>query len=152
MNVFCTHSWSENFQEFVECIEQAYVCQFQKPNIWICSFALFQGDTKDIEKQLEKPLEKAPFVQALSKATEFLVIRNKSSNLYSRIWCVCELIFAKEFDLVPGKTKIVGPDWCSGKSLSVKYADAHSETDRKRILKYLLYNFRGYAVIDEDVE
>jgi len=132
MNVFCTHNWSENFKEFVECIEQAYASCLKKPNIWICSFALFQGDAKDIEKQLDKPLENAPFVQALSKAKEFLVIRNKSSDLYSRIWCVCELVFAKQFKLVPAKTKIVGPEWSSSKTLSVEYAEAHSETDRKK--------------------
>lgn len=155
MDVFCTHCWSENFVELLQSIGQAYESNVQKPNLWICAFALFQGDEKEIELQLGSSdkgsaslLSDAPFVRALRQAKEFLVIRNSTVDLYSRIWCVCELVFATEFGLVPANTKVVGPDKFGESTASVKDAKAFCQSDRKRILQYLLEVNGNYELID----
>jgi len=166
MEVFCTHCWGENFHEFLRSIHQAYEHCVKKPNLWLCSFALFQGSPDEVRNQISggdlpdaaarkssssnSNLDNTPFVEALRHATEFLVVRSSSVNLYSRVWCVCELIFAIEFKLVPGKTKITGPDnFHDNDSISVKDTDSYSQTDKERILKHLFKRYGNYDEIDK---
>jgi len=151
IDVFCTHTWSDSFSEFVHAIGQAYSSHDDKPNLWICAFALFQGNEKEVEQQLEQPLSEAPFVRALSQASTFLVVQNSTVDLYSRIWCVCELVLAKKFNLVPDKTLVVGPDEFSNCMTSVEKAQSFCQRDRERILQYLLELHGSYKEIDDIV-
>ena len=89
VEAFITHCWDEPFADFVDSIRTAF-CPFTlKPNLWICAFAIKQGDHQALEMQLDVPLREAPFVQALSCATWFVVVRNSRTDLYNRAWCVC---------------------------------------------------------------
>ena len=63
-----------------------------KPNLWICAFALVQGENEIVSKQIgssDRPLEESPFVQAIQSASTYCVVRNSNMDIFSRIWCVC---------------------------------------------------------------
>ena len=79
---FVTHSWDGQFASFVQSIKIVFQTTIQKPNLWICAFALHQIA---LGKQLHRhTLEDFPFVKALQDATSFCVVRNSSVDLY--IW------------------------------------------------------------------
>lgn len=154
METFCTHCWDEQYDDFLNSINQAYEGNLNPPNLWICAFALFQGTKEDIAEQISGKeafkLSDSPFVRALRNANEFLVIRNSSVDLYSRIWCVCELLYAWEFKFVPDNTKVAGPDSFRDESTSIKDAKAFDQNDRDRILGYLMQE-HGCEEIDNIV-
>ena len=141
VDAFITHSWDGIFQDFVQAIRTAFQTSLTKPNLWICAFALIQGDHQLIEQQVggkDSSLDASPFVNALEHASQFVVVRNSKTDLYSRIWCVCELIFAKAFGLVPHKTHVTGPDQFSQLKTSCLDAQSTEPKDKYRILKFLL--------------
>lgn len=112
-----------------------------KPNLWICAFALNQCNWHTVEAQVgsgDSPLANSPFVKALEQALTFVVVRNSVTDLYSRLWCVCELIYAKKLHLVPNKTHVTGPDVFSHLRMSCLDADCTNATDKERILEVLL--------------
>eukprot|EP00035_Acanthoeca_spectabilis_P029759 m.475377 g.475377 ORF g.475377 m.475377 type:complete len:1000 (+) comp38190_c0_seq1:794-3793(+) len=117
-DVFVSHAWREPFRQFVESVFEAYRTSVRKPTLWICTFALMQSDDPDIiMKQIgppEAPLTDAPFIRAMQQVHEFLVVRNSSVDVYSRLWCVCEVFFAHEYGLVPGRAKVAGSSAFSG--------------------------------------
>ena len=59
-------------------------------------------------------------------------------DVYSRIWCVAELMFAKFYGLYPNKTHATGPDLFAHRRTSVLDAQATKLEDRDRILRVLL--------------
>ena len=89
IDAYITHCWDEPFAEFVNSIRNAFRSSPHKPNLWICAFALIQGDHQTLESQLDSPLIDSPFVQALKCASLFVVVRNSKTDLYNRAWCVC---------------------------------------------------------------
>lgn len=148
IDVFVSHAWDGNFSSFVHSIRRAFDGSTRKPNLWICAFALVQernGGSGDIIAQQigssDMPLEDSPFVQALRAAHMYCVVRNSNNDVYGRIWCVCELIYAKHFGLVPGKTQVAGPNVFAHKQSSVLDAQATNLKDRDRILRVLLTEF-----------
>jgi hypothetical protein len=92
-------------------------------------------------------IENSPFVVALQSAQKFVVVRNCKSDLFSRIWCVCELIFASKFGFVPDKTFVTGPDCFSDLQTSCIDAQATSIHDKAKILRVLL-DEHDYEEID----
>ena len=142
VEAFITHAWDEPFHEFVASIKSVFQSTLRKPNLWICAFALVQGDDDKIAEQLRvsnsASLSKSPFVKAIHKASSFVVVRNTTTDLYSRIWCVCELIYARKYGLVPEKTHVTGPDNFSHLHTSCLDANASVPRDKARILKTLL--------------
>lgn len=115
-----------------------------RPTLWICAFALMQGDAQLIEKQLgtaTESLDDSPFVRALAKAKTFVIVRNSAIDLYSRIWCICELLHGKKLGLVPGKAFVTGPDDFSDNTTSCLDAKASNPKDRDKILRVLLTEF-----------
>ena len=44
VTVFVTHAWAENFAEFLGSIRKQFSGALQKPDLWICAFALIQSD------------------------------------------------------------------------------------------------------------
>ena len=89
LDAFITHAWDEPFAAFVESIRHVFHTTMNKPNLWICACALFQGDAKAIAAQVgtrEDSMEDSAFVRALTKASMYVVVRNSSVDLYSRIW------------------------------------------------------------------
>jgi len=152
-DAFITHCWDEHFADFVDSIRHAFHPFTTKPNLWICAFALRQGDERIVEEQLGMPLEESPFVQALSKAEWFVVVRNSQTDLYSRIWCVCELMYAKKYGFtMTNKTMVIGPDKFSSLKTSCLHAEAFDPKDRQRILQVLIEELDGVDEIDRLVQ
>lgn len=150
---FISHCWDEPFNAFCESIRQVFQTAITKPKLWICALAIRQGDPDFISCQLETTTPNAslmdtPFVQALQKASSFVVVRNATTDLYSRIWCVCELMYAKELGLVPHLTHVTGPNVFSDLSTSVLDAKATKLRDRERILKVLLTQHERQEIDD----
>lgn len=77
-------------------------------------------------------------MKALEDASCFVVVRNSTTDIYCRIWCVCELMYAKKFGLVPDKTHVVGPDSFSQSNSSCLDATAWNPDDKEKILRVLL--------------
>ena len=142
VEAFITHSWDEPFAEFVASIRTAFQTTLKKPNLWVCAFALPQGIPQgkhvSAEKLLNVPLAESPFIKAIKRADTFVVVRNSSTDLYTRIWCVCELIFARKYGLFPEKTHVTGTDEFSHLQTSCLDAHASFATDKAKILKTLL--------------
>jgi len=95
-----------------------------------------QGTDEEIKTQLgveEKYFDKSPFVVALESATPYLVVRNRNTDLYSRIWCICEVIFTRKFDFIPHKTIISGSNSFSENFTSCIDAESYSEIDKVKI-------------------
>lgn len=138
--------------DFVQSLRSVFQTSVSKPNLWICAFALVQGDRQLLENQVSgaATLAESPFVQALAQAKQFVVVRNSRSDLYSRIWCVCELLFATSFALVPNQTYVTGPDVFANCKTSCLDAQSTEPHDKARILKYLL-NQHQYQEIDQMV-
>ena len=151
MDVFVTHCWDGQFTALVQQIRNAFQTVVLKPNLWICAFALVQG--KDVSLQIgcgKDPLENAPFIQALQSASAYCIVRNSNVDVYSRIWCVCELIYAQHYGLFPAKTYVTGPDAFPEQS-TVLDAKASRLEDRDRILRVLLNDFKR-ELVDEIVQ
>ena len=135
IDAFVSHSWDGHFSAFCQSIRSAFQTTMIKPNLWICAFALLQIQGQDddnntnnhrqqqeqqkqkrqdvISQQIgasDEPLDESPFVQAIQKASLFCVVRNSQKDIYRRIWCVCELMYAQQCQLFPSKTHATGPE------------------------------------------
>jgi hypothetical protein len=143
VEVFVSHAWAENFDEFVNSVNRAFHLCPIKPNVWICAFALVQSsDPKVIEQQvgLNRDPRGAPFTRALRRAEKVLVVRNRAVDLYSRIWCCWELAAASGYGFLrrPGALMIAGPaTFSQGKQVDIAHANASNERDKDRILQHL---------------
>lgn len=126
----------------MESIIEAFKTQLEKPNLWICTFALIQSNDRSVVAQQlgapGAPLREAPFVRALRHAREILVVRNSRVDIYTRLWCVCEVLFAHEFGLVPGRVKVVGSNAFATSPASCLDAQCGDPRDRVRILHALI--------------
>jgi len=102
-DVFASHGWDGCFSAFCQSIRNAFQTFMVKPNLWICAFALVQGENEIVSKQMgsgDQPLEESPFVQAIQSASTCCVVRNSNMDTFSRIWCVCgELHHALRHDV-----------------------------------------------------
>jgi len=149
VDAFITHSWDEPFADFVSSIRTAFRPFTRKPNLWICAFAMIQGSDAHTEEILDVPLRESPFVQALSFASWFVVVRNSQTDLYSRIWCVSELMFAREFGFTTtNKTLVIGPNNFSHLRTSCLQAQATNARDKQRILSALQQEHDNLESID----
>ena len=139
---------------FLKSLRHVFHTTMHKPNLWICATGLFQGDTTAIEQQIGTQsgdsLADSPFVRALSKASMYVVVRNSTCDLYSRIWCVAELLHSKQMGLIPDRAFVTGPDNFSGLITSCLDAQAFNPIDRDRILRILL-NEHNREEIDDFV-
>jgi len=154
LQVFVSHAWLENFDEFVEAILGAFSAWTLKPNIWICATALVQStDPGVVALQVgigKNPCD-APFTKALSQAEKVLVVRNHACDIYDRIWCCWELYHAYENGHVsrPGAFMVVGPSWGNGsKVVDVALAQASNLDDKRKILAYILQDTVRYEEVN----
>jgi len=149
--VFVSHSWDEDFEPFVNCICKTYGECMNKPNLWICAFALRQGNTEEIKTQLgtgEMKLDQSPFVRALQASNDYLIVRNSNKDLCSRMWCICEFYYANQLELIPDKTHITGPDTFADSKTSCEEAESFDPNDREKIMAELRKE-NSVAQIDE---
>lgn len=139
VEAFVTHSWDEPFGDFIESIHKVFQMFVKKPALWICAFALAQGVSDDLaQEQLgvdsQMGTEGTPFVMVLQRAKKFVVVWNSMTDIHSRIWCVCELIFVKQFGLVPENTCVTGPNCFSKLRTSCIEAQGTNIDDKARAL------------------
>eukprot|EP00035_Acanthoeca_spectabilis_P028826 m.472255 g.472255 ORF g.472255 m.472255 type:complete len:727 (-) comp32385_c0_seq1:348-2528(-) len=154
--VFVSHAWGESFKHFSDCIFETYRTSVRKPTLWICTFALLQSDDPAVVAQqigaVDAPLNDAPFTRALRHARELLVVRNSTVDIYSRLWCVCEVYFAHTYGLAPEHTKVVGSDSFAGVITSCLDAKCRDRSDRVRILHALIGGSAANAELVERID
>jgi len=143
---FICHNWDEPFGEFVESISSYLRKKVNKPNVWICAFSLLQGSEDVIKEQLEMPLAQSPFVRALRSADIFLIVRNSRTDVFNRIWCICEVMYAKKLNFIPDKTRLCGPDAFSTSTTSCYFAKSYSLKDEIKIKRELVHGNAGAGV------
>jgi len=142
---FVTHCWAEKFCEFLQEVRSVFCHWRTPPNLWICAFALYQGDSATVQKQLGSDLRLAPFMRALKVSKYFLVMRNSVVDLYERGWCVCEIMFAMEFGFFSEKKSgvfIAGPDTFAQSKISCLDCKTSAIADKQLILLAILRNRR----------
>jgi len=116
-DVFVSHTWTENFNEFVDTLQMALN---RSDSIWVCSFALNQnGDIKSLLNVDD--VRHAPFAVALKQSKKLLVTLDTDFTVPSRAWCAFEIVLAchlhkavsvwffeiPDFDLIMKKVKHV---------------------------------------------
>lgn len=106
------------------------------PNLWICAFAVFQTTDKTlVSEQLGDDPRHAPFTRALLRAERFLVVRNRTTDIYTRIWCCWELYIAYIMGfLTSSKLSITGPNVFTNVKHDVLSAYASDPRDKEQIL------------------
>jgi len=102
-------------------------------------------------------LDSSPFMKALSQSSSYVVVRNSTVDVYSRMWCVAELLHAKKLGMIPHRTDVTGPDTFARVKTSCRDAVAYDPIDHDKILQYILrehncaeiddfiYQFRAFA-------
>jgi len=91
-DLFATHAWSEGVFEFTRKLlsswpqdaKGAYVCFLANPQ------------TSGVSRLLAADLADSPFARALSAARYYVIIPNRFSSVYNRLWCVFETHLAFE--------------------------------------------------------
>jgi len=155
VQVFITHAWRENFNEFAQSVEHCFMHEPDKPNIWICAFALYQSaDRSAVSAQLGNDPAKAPFTEALKRAERYLVVRNRAVDIFARIWCCWELYCADKYGLLEqgkGKFLITGP-CCFPCTASEDVAKAEAtDPEDKRVILFAITSEKIYHTINERV-
>ena len=134
---FITHCWAEPFCEFMKSLRQVYKTSYEKPALFICAFALYQGTPEDIGAQLAGKVSDAPFVKALRASQRFVVVRNSVEDLYTRAWCLVEFLYAKKFGHYKERISITGPCFKGKEETSCLDVKASMPDDRVRIMAFL---------------
>lgn len=147
VDAFVSHCWDEPFGSFVDSVRKVFQTHARKPNLWICAFALNQCNCDWVKAQVGTGVENSPFVTALRASQSFVVVRNSVTDLFSRIWCICELMYARKFGFVPNNTYVTGPNCFSDLQTSCINAHATRTQDKASILKILLTEY-DYEEID----
>mmetsp|Transcript_98095 Transcript_98095/g.225033 ORF Transcript_98095/g.225033 Transcript_98095/m.225033 type:complete len:706 (-) Transcript_98095:250-2367(-) len=134
--VFVSHAWGENFDAFVESLNDAFPTTIV--GLWICATALYQTTRSElISKAIGTDPRSAPFTVALRSVDCFCVVRNAVADIYTRIWCCWEAFLANELKLlVPAKLKVVGPQNFP-EVVDIEEAQASSKDDLEMILNVI---------------
>jgi len=148
---FVTHCWAEPFVEFLASLRQAYNTRLRKPKLFICAFALYQGNSDDISGAIGERVEDAPFVKALRASSRLTVVRNSRQDLYSRCWCLIELIYAQDFGMYPDEVLVTGPNTFGDSKISCLDAKASSAEDREKILLTIVSRKGKAKQVDEQL-
>lgn len=103
--LFASHCWDEGVFEVIEKLKRAWPqdkaedqrkaegnTQTSERGMYICFLANPQNG--DISSLLDKRLPDTSFAKALDRAACMTVVPNKTTNIYSRLWCVYELYLA----------------------------------------------------------
>ena len=174
IDAFVTHSWDGPFPSFVQSIKTVFQGKIRKPNLWICAFSLKQSsDPQNIKETIFNQsaagnlpgeeegegggeagdsLRETPFAKAIAKAKQYVCIRNSTCDLYGRIWCVCEVFFAKQNGLFPDHTFVSGPDDFRTVKASCVDAQATCPEDKIKILRALLRKPGDAEMVDAIIQ
>jgi len=156
VQIFVSHAWAENFDEFVTAVNAPFAHWRVKPTLWICALALIQSTDPDIvalQVGTGDDPSQAPFTLALKEADQILVVRNQAMDLYERIWCCWELFVAYELNLVhkPGGLIVTGQPYAAGVAtlVDITSAQASNAEDKRRILDHILSTNHQYDSVNE---
>jgi len=90
-DLFITHAWVEGIYEFVGKVLWSWPLRAR--HAWICTLSMPQH--LDISELISDP-RSSPFAKALGSASQILVVPNRRSSVYTRLWCVYEAFLAQE--------------------------------------------------------
>lgn len=90
-DLFVTHAWAEGVYEFIDKVLGSW--PWSARHAWICTLSMPQH--LDISGLISSP-SKSPFAKALERATDILVVPNRRSSIYTRLWCVYEAFLAQQ--------------------------------------------------------
>eukprot|EP00928_Gymnodinium_smaydae_P047869 TRINITY_DN31982_c0_g1_i1.p1 TRINITY_DN31982_c0_g1~~TRINITY_DN31982_c0_g1_i1.p1 ORF type:complete len:426 (-),score=101.22 TRINITY_DN31982_c0_g1_i1:131-1408(-) len=109
IDVFISHAWVETVDEITDKCVRAWPLGAQ--NLWCCSLSMPQNS--DISALLNVDLLQTPFACAIQSAQWMIVVPNKVTSIYTRLWCVLEASLAIEHNLeivlpeaVPSRTSV----------------------------------------------
>eukprot|EP00928_Gymnodinium_smaydae_P069095 TRINITY_DN5247_c0_g1_i2.p1 TRINITY_DN5247_c0_g1~~TRINITY_DN5247_c0_g1_i2.p1 ORF type:complete len:1474 (+),score=178.95 TRINITY_DN5247_c0_g1_i2:527-4948(+) len=134
VQIFVSHCWRERYCIFWESILDSVKSYAEMSNIslWICPFALFQSDDKfELKQTIGNSIYDAPFEKALAKASEFLVVRNDTVDIYTRAWCVYEIFRAKQLGL---PITVAGPSQLCAGDVDILNCEASDPEDLQMII------------------
>lgn len=94
-DVFVTHAWAEGIFEFISKVLRGWPRSGK--HLWCCFLANPQNG--NIASLLGSDVRTSPFAQALRVAQFVIVVPNKTTSIYKRLWCVYEAKLAVERDL-----------------------------------------------------
>mmetsp|Transcript_21735 Transcript_21735/g.70292 ORF Transcript_21735/g.70292 Transcript_21735/m.70292 type:complete len:445 (+) Transcript_21735:65-1399(+) len=143
--IFVSHAWAENFDEFVTAVNTPFATWPVKPTLWICALALVQSTDPElvaIQVGVGDDPSDAPFTKALKKVDRILVVRNRQVDIYGRIWCCWEMFIAYQMGLVqkPGGLMVAGrpADTVMHQVVDISIAQASSLEDKRKILLHIM--------------
>ncbi|CAE6966568.1 unnamed protein product [Symbiodinium natans] len=90
-DVFISHAWKEGIYEFICKVLHSWPRSAR--NAWCCMLANPQH--LDIGALLQAP-KNSPFALALQESSCVLVVPNRHSSVYTRLWCAYEAYVASE--------------------------------------------------------
>lgn len=156
-DVFVSHAWSENFEEFVTAVHAPFAHWPVKPHLWICSLALLQStDPELVALQIgagDDPSH-APFTKALEQVDKILIVRNQEIDIYGRIWCCWEMFMAYQLNLVqkPGGLLVCGRHADTAtQQVDISIAQASSMEDKCKILHYITSQWQSFDSVNRIV-
>lgn len=136
--VFISHSWSEEFSEFVSTLWRFLRTE---ATAWVCSFALDQNG--DIAASLSD-LASCPFARAMAAIPEVVVVTDRSAEALQRCWVVLEAELAhssgKRYTITVNdnsNVKLWEEVWSKIGSLDVRECKASYARDKDAILQYV---------------
>ena len=88
-DLFITHAWREEVFEFTQKVLASW--PFRANSAWCCMLANPQN--LDIGLLLQSP-SSSPFALALTSCKHMLVVPNRHSSVYTRLWCGYEAYLA----------------------------------------------------------
>jgi len=88
-DLFITHCWQEGIYELIDRVLNSWPSECQ--NAYCC--VLSNPQNLDISGLLQDPSE-SPFAKALQSAKSMLAVSNRTTSIYTRIWCVYEAFLA----------------------------------------------------------
>ena len=134
---FVSHAWDGGFVAFAQAVFQVFQAWPLPPNLWISFLALSPTATRRWSSA-----DQAPWVEALQRANTVLLVRNPRSDVYKRLWCVFELLMAKNLGFLDrGALRVHGanvPATC--RTVELRNCSASSEEDKEWIYSYFREN------------
>eukprot|EP00931_Biecheleriopsis_adriatica_P034180 TRINITY_DN19771_c0_g1_i2.p1 TRINITY_DN19771_c0_g1~~TRINITY_DN19771_c0_g1_i2.p1 ORF type:complete len:585 (-),score=57.58 TRINITY_DN19771_c0_g1_i2:82-1836(-) len=88
-DLFITHAWREGIFEFIRKVLSSWPSRAR--HAWCCMLANPQN--LDIADMISTPLT-SPFAKALMSAQRVLVVPNRHTSVYTRLWCCYEAYLA----------------------------------------------------------
>jgi len=142
LSAFVSHAWAGNFDEFVESVLSIFVAWIAAPNLWISLLALNQSRASVSPSPL--------FLYTLARAKSVCIIRNKTVDIYQRMWCCWELYLASRSGLPVTFAGPVSSSPC--KPIDISCAETTNEYDKRMILERISVGKRVKVEVNKELE